>query len=153
VDIVENAMGVLSQLLVFSLFIERTVEVASQIFLPGRPSFMDVPRWGRWHVAFAFLIALLIFGNTNFDLLTQLAGGSPDNKIRRIFDRGVNEQVRGVVSLFMASAVTAGGSVGIRQMVDVLLKKRSAAISEAKRRVFIAQSHKSVPPSGGQPGD
>ena len=105
----QTASAVLLELFVLAIFLERAVQVLSDLFTvkiglviyaPGEPG------WRRWQVWLVFVLACVILSGTEYDVIQKLMGKSVANLPW--------------LGYLLGALVVAGGSAAIRKMIEAV---------------------------------
>ncbi|MDH0132757.1 hypothetical protein N7381_05825 [Pseudomonas asiatica] len=119
----ESIINALLQLLVLSLVVERIVDVIlKMVVLPPRKSDSS-PDWGFPGTVLSFILGLVICYAYKFDLIEVVTGG----------------QASPYVGSVLTALVIAGGSAGVRAIIEVLRAISKANRAEAEARSLQAR--------------
>jgi hypothetical protein len=120
----ESGLQVLGQLLLLSLVIERVIETVVTVVKGRDPSPLTegTETWSRPKMICAGLLGAGIALAYEYDLLSEIINNSRD---------GWTEKAGGIV---ITAIVLAGGSAGIRLMIDAL----SAGLKSVKEQALLS---------------
>ncbi|CAB3967378.1 hypothetical protein BCO9919_02724 [Burkholderia cenocepacia] len=120
----EATMNALLQMFVLSLLVERVVAVLHTVFAkPTAPDDLQ-QSWGLVDIASNTCIALLICIVYAFDAVNVVLNGQGQAYHR--------------VGIVITAVVIAGGSAGVRKIIDVLSENLKASQLEARARIAAA---------------
>lgn len=123
----DAASGSLSQALVMSLVIERSIQVVAFIFSPQSSSTDPIPPWGKFQVIGAFFIALASLYVTDFDILARILAPEPNHS-----------DMQPLFGFFIGAAMISGGSAGIRQIMNTI-KISLISSREVSKKIILSK--------------
>lgn len=131
---IQEASGVLAQVLLMSLIIERSIQVASSLITPQLANATDLPApWGRPQIIAAFLVALLSLYVTDFDILAKTLASEP-NKTNMFPWLG----------FLLGAMIIAGGSAGIRQIMNTIKISLVASMEVSITRIMMSLKERQI---------
>jgi len=124
----ESIINALLQLLVLSLVVERIVDVILRVVIPPRKSDTS-PDWGVPGTILSFILGLVICYSYKFDLIEIVTSGKASLHVGSV----------------LTALVIAGGSAGVRVIIEVLRAISKANRAEAEGRLLQARLQLSYP--------
>jgi hypothetical protein len=166
VNTTQSALAALTQLLVFALVIERIVQVG-QLITNAAPSTPpnDEPTWGWLETCIALALSWGLLWLIQYDFLAQLFGvessgacgekpsdaaaASAASAAGKVVTKCITRHDElidyyPVVGYLVGAVVAAGGSSGIRKIMDAISAAAKAATAESKNRFRRAEIEKAT---------
>lgn len=111
-----------------SLIIERSIQVVYGLISPQRDIPTDPPSpWGRTQIIIAFWVALVSLYATDFDILAKIFVLEP-----------TKHNMFPWLGFLLGALVIAGGSAGIRQIMNAIKVSLVASLEVSKTRIMMA---------------
>lgn len=116
----DTIINALLQLFALSLLVERSVDVIHKILAvpPRKPD--SSPDWGVFGAVLSFILGLVICYAYGFDIIKVVTGG----------------QANQYVGIVLTALVIAGGSAGVRVIIETLRAIAKANRAEAEARLL-----------------